>query len=185
MNQRMKARLSASTVLAIAVMTLAPLTQVSASPVRALTSSAVTVNGSGDFSDLKVTVAQTRNLLDQVVEISWEGATQCATGTGGASKTSTSVSSSGSTSTSTTTGGGTGTTGATGGTTTTDGTGQTTASGDSGQGISTVNGIAVTLPVSSRWGLEQAAMVFAAITLLVVLIAPPLVARRLSAGTKK
>jgi hypothetical protein len=36
-----------------------------------------------------------------------QGATQCATGTGGASKTSTSVSSSGSTSTSTTTGGGT------------------------------------------------------------------------------
>ena len=114
-----------------------------------------------------------------------QGATQCATGTGGASKTSTSVSSSGSTSPSTTTGGSTGTSGTTGGTTTTGGTGQTTASGDSGQGISTVNGTAVTLPVSSRWGLEQAAMVFAAIALLVVLIAPPLVARRLSAGTKK
>ena len=114
-----------------------------------------------------------------------QGATQCATGTGGASKTSTSVSSSGSTSPSTTTGGSTGTSGTTGGTTTSGGTGQTTASGDSGQGISTVNGTAVTLPVSSRWGLEQAAMVFAAIALLVVLIAPPLVARRLSAGTKK
>ena len=82
MNQRMKARLSASAVLAIAVMTLAPLTQVSASPVRASASSAVTVDGSGDFSALQVTVAQTRNLLDQVVEISWEGATPTQPGSG-------------------------------------------------------------------------------------------------------
>lgn len=35
--------------------------------------SEVTVSGSGDFADLKVTVGQTRNLVGQVVKISWTG----------------------------------------------------------------------------------------------------------------
>ncbi|MFD6887552.1 hypothetical protein [Streptomyces sp. NPDC059957] len=35
--------------------------------------SEVTVSGAGDFADLKVTVGQTRNLVGQVVKISWTG----------------------------------------------------------------------------------------------------------------
>lgn len=35
--------------------------------------SAATVTGSGDFATLKVTVSQTRNLVDQVVKVSWTG----------------------------------------------------------------------------------------------------------------
>jgi hypothetical protein len=35
--------------------------------------SAVTVSGTGDFATLKVTVSQTRNLVNQVVKISWTG----------------------------------------------------------------------------------------------------------------
>ncbi|MEW2396997.1 hypothetical protein [Streptomyces sp. NPDC046862] len=36
--------------------------------------SAVTVSGKGPYADLKLTVSQTRNLVDQVVRISWKGA---------------------------------------------------------------------------------------------------------------
>ncbi|MFE5770891.1 hypothetical protein ACFQ7O_21300 [Streptomyces sp. NPDC056485] len=35
--------------------------------------SPATVSGTGEFADLKVTVSQTRNLVDQVVRISWTG----------------------------------------------------------------------------------------------------------------
>ncbi|MER5464612.1 hypothetical protein ABT010_28770 [Streptomyces sp. NPDC002668] len=35
--------------------------------------SAVTVSGEGPYADLKVTVSQTRNLVNQVVKISWKG----------------------------------------------------------------------------------------------------------------
>ncbi|MFE2286367.1 hypothetical protein ACFXDJ_19645 [Streptomyces sp. NPDC059443] len=35
--------------------------------------SEVTVSGAGDFAALKVTVSQTRNLVDQVVKVSWTG----------------------------------------------------------------------------------------------------------------
>ncbi|MFZ3468811.1 hypothetical protein ACODT3_33105 [Streptomyces sp. 4.24] len=35
--------------------------------------SAATVSGTGDFAALKVTVSQTRNLVDQVVKVSWTG----------------------------------------------------------------------------------------------------------------
>ncbi|MER8041434.1 hypothetical protein [Streptomyces sp. NPDC094032] len=38
------------------------------------TRSAVTVSGSGPYAALKVTVGQTRNLVDQVVKVSWKGA---------------------------------------------------------------------------------------------------------------
>ncbi|MEU8758668.1 hypothetical protein [Streptomyces sp. NPDC048659] len=38
------------------------------------TRSAVTVTGSGPYAGLKVTVGQTRNLVDQVVKVSWQGA---------------------------------------------------------------------------------------------------------------
>jgi hypothetical protein len=40
------------------------------------TSSAVTVNGSGSFSDLKVTVNQTQNLENQDVSVTWTGGSQ-------------------------------------------------------------------------------------------------------------
>ncbi len=36
--------------------------------------SAVTVSGKGDFADLKVTVSQTKNLINQTVIVSWTGA---------------------------------------------------------------------------------------------------------------
>jgi len=36
--------------------------------------SAVTVSGRGDFADLKVTVSQTKNLINQTVIVSWTGA---------------------------------------------------------------------------------------------------------------
>jgi hypothetical protein len=40
------------------------------------TSSAVTVSGHGDYSNLKVTVNQTQNLVDQAVSVSWTGGTK-------------------------------------------------------------------------------------------------------------
>lgn len=40
---------------------------------RSGTGSAVTVSGRGPYADLKVTVSQTRNLVNQVVKISWQG----------------------------------------------------------------------------------------------------------------
>ncbi|MGW5775463.1 hypothetical protein [Streptomyces sp. NPDC003863] len=48
-----------------------------AAPAYAATgqSSAVTVSGTGEFADLKITVGQTRNLVNQVVRISWTGGT--------------------------------------------------------------------------------------------------------------
>ncbi len=37
--------------------------------------SAVTVSGTGKFASLKVTVSQTKNLIDQVINITWKGGT--------------------------------------------------------------------------------------------------------------
>jgi hypothetical protein len=45
--------------------------------------SAMTVSGTGDFSNLKVTVSQTQHLIDQVVKVSWAGADQTAPERGG------------------------------------------------------------------------------------------------------
>jgi hypothetical protein len=42
----------------------------------ATTDSAITKTGAGAFSSLKVTVGQTRNLIDQVVNINWSGGAQ-------------------------------------------------------------------------------------------------------------
>ncbi|GGJ12697.1 hypothetical protein [Streptomyces brasiliensis] len=45
-------------------------------PAQAATDdSAATVSGQGPYADLKVTVSQTKNLVDQVVKISWKGGT--------------------------------------------------------------------------------------------------------------
>jgi hypothetical protein len=38
-----------------------------------LEGSSVTKSGEGSFADLKVTVSQTQNLVNQVVRVSWEG----------------------------------------------------------------------------------------------------------------
>lgn len=48
----------------------------------ATTDSAMTAEGIGPFSDLRVTVDQTQNLIDQVVRISWSGAPQTKPGSG-------------------------------------------------------------------------------------------------------
>lgn len=41
-------------------------------------SSAVTLSGTGDFADLKVTVGQTKNLINQTVRVTWTGGIQTA-----------------------------------------------------------------------------------------------------------
>ncbi|MEU6643434.1 hypothetical protein ABZ863_12890 [Saccharomonospora sp. NPDC046836] len=50
-------------------------------PAQAATGSAVTVAGSGPFDGLRVTVSQTRDLINQTVRVSWKGGT--ATGPAG------------------------------------------------------------------------------------------------------
>jgi hypothetical protein len=47
-----------------------------------LTDSAVTVSGRGAFSDLEITVNQTRNLSEQAISITWEGGTRTVTSPG-------------------------------------------------------------------------------------------------------
>ena len=49
------------------------------------TPSAVTVSGTGKFANLKVTVNQTQNLVNQVVSVTWTGGTPTQTGTDGLS----------------------------------------------------------------------------------------------------
>jgi phosphate ABC transporter phosphate-binding protein len=123
------------------------------------------------------------------------GSTQCATGTGGA-KQATAVKSgtSGSTgggSTTGSTGGGSSGTGATG--TGTTGTDTTTTGGTSGAVIDPETGLAVgggetggqaaiaatalSLSSGTGWGVQQAAMLMAAVMLIALMFAPPLVAR--------
>ena len=49
-------------------------TELTVAPAAAVgVSSAVTVSGTGEFSSLKVTVSQTKQLVDQVVHVSWTG----------------------------------------------------------------------------------------------------------------
>jgi len=47
----------------------------SAQAVLELTDSAMTKNGSGEFADLKITINQTENLVNQIVRITWAGQT--------------------------------------------------------------------------------------------------------------
>ncbi len=56
----------------------AGLPSVASKPVAASTAtdSAMTESGTGDFTSLKVTVSQTKSLIDQVVDITWTGGTQ-------------------------------------------------------------------------------------------------------------
>jgi hypothetical protein len=53
-------------------------------PVQATgaTDSAMTKRGSGEFADLQVTVDQTKNLVDQIVRISWRGGKKTVPGSG-------------------------------------------------------------------------------------------------------
>jgi hypothetical protein len=123
------------------------------------------------------------------------GPTQCATGTGGAKqptavKSGTSGSTGGGSTTGSTGGGSSGTgttgTGTTGtDTTTTDGTttgivdpetGQViTSGGAAGQGA--IAATALSLSTGTGWGIQQAAMLMAAVMLIAIMFAPPLVAR--------
>ncbi len=56
--------------------------QPSSTAADAATGSEVTVTGSGAFASLKVTVGQTKNLVNQAVDITWSGAGTTAPGTG-------------------------------------------------------------------------------------------------------
>ncbi|WP_236788882.1 hypothetical protein [Amycolatopsis sp. GM8] len=58
--------------LAAAVLTVAGI-GVALAPAQAATGSAVTVSGTGDFANLKVTVSQTTNLINQTVHVNWTG----------------------------------------------------------------------------------------------------------------
>lgn len=57
-------------------------TVTSASAVPADTDSKLTKRGQGEFAGLEVTVSQTRNLVDQVVEVDWRGGTPTTPGSG-------------------------------------------------------------------------------------------------------
>ena len=63
--------LAAATAIAILPGALGP---TAAATAAAPASSAVTVSGGGPFSSLKVSVSQTRHLIDQIVEVDWHGA---------------------------------------------------------------------------------------------------------------
>lgn len=69
---RTRALLAAALVLGGAALALAP---TSTPPAQAQTggSSAVTVSGTGAFADLRVTVSQTADLINQIVTVSWSG----------------------------------------------------------------------------------------------------------------
>jgi len=60
---------AAALVLAGAVLAFAP----GSAPAQEPTDSAVTVSGTGPFANLKVTVGQTRDLINQAVSVSWTG----------------------------------------------------------------------------------------------------------------
>ena len=59
--------------LAVVLAALTGLVYPQATPAVADDGSAVTVSGTGEFADLKVTVSQTTNLINQVVSVSWTG----------------------------------------------------------------------------------------------------------------
>ncbi|HXT44982.1 MAG TPA: hypothetical protein VN748_12855 [Pseudonocardiaceae bacterium] len=60
-------------VLCAAGVTLSPLSPPAAAEDPTASSSAMTVSGKGDFADLKVTVSQTKNLVNQTITVSWTG----------------------------------------------------------------------------------------------------------------
>jgi len=119
------------------------------------------------------------------------GVTQCATGTGGAKQPTTVKSG--------TTGANGQPAGASGGTAGTGGTGGTTAGGgataaggggavdpDTGQALSndggnaTVAASAISLSSGTGWGVQQTSMVFAALLLIAIMFAPPMLARAIT-----
>ncbi|WP_433371976.1 hypothetical protein ACQPZX_48555 [Actinoplanes sp. CA-142083] len=65
----------AAALLAGVLAALTALVYPQAAAVAADEGSAVTVSGTGEFKDLKVTVSQTRNLINQVITVSWTGGT--------------------------------------------------------------------------------------------------------------
>jgi hypothetical protein len=71
-SHRMVAALLAMMLAAVVGGLLSPLASATAAD-PAATDSAVTVQGKGDFANLKVTVSQTKNLINQSVKVSWTG----------------------------------------------------------------------------------------------------------------
>ncbi|MBB2941082.1 hypothetical protein FB565_000786 [Actinoplanes lutulentus] len=69
----MTPRRISSAVLATALAVLSGLVFLQDTRPAAAAGSAVTVAGAGDYADLKVTVAQTTNLINQVVNVTWTG----------------------------------------------------------------------------------------------------------------
>ncbi|HEX6360856.1 hypothetical protein [Actinophytocola sp.] len=65
-------------VLAGAVLAFAP----ASAPAQELGGSAVTVSGTGPFADLRVTVGQTRDLINQAITVSWTGGASTQPNTG-------------------------------------------------------------------------------------------------------
>lgn len=66
---RVRGLLASALMIAGAVLAFAP----DSAPAQEQTGSAVTVSGTGQFAGLKVTVSQTRDLINQAVEITWTG----------------------------------------------------------------------------------------------------------------
>jgi hypothetical protein len=67
-------RRGAAALLAVVLAALTALVYPQSAAVAADEGSAVTVSGTGEFADLRVTVGQTTNLINQVVTVSWTGA---------------------------------------------------------------------------------------------------------------
>jgi hypothetical protein len=59
--------------LGTALVSVLPSSPPASAAAQAASDSAVTVSGKGDFADLKVTVSQTKNLINQTVKITWTG----------------------------------------------------------------------------------------------------------------
>jgi hypothetical protein len=75
MSRRLLAPLLASGLIATGVGLTAPFATAPANAALGLTDSAITKSGSGEFADLKITINQTENLVNQIVQITWEGGT--------------------------------------------------------------------------------------------------------------
>ncbi|GIF96729.1 hypothetical protein [Catellatospora citrea] len=73
MSRRALSRFSAAILAVAAGLALALAAPVSQSPAGADGDSAVTVQGTGEFADLSVTVAQTEGLVNQTVRVTWSG----------------------------------------------------------------------------------------------------------------
>ncbi len=77
-GRRLVAALSVVGLASLATVSWAGLPASAADASSGITDSAVTVSGTGPFADLKVTVGQTKNLINQAVSVTWTGGTPTA-----------------------------------------------------------------------------------------------------------